>query len=111
MVDASTCALPDTTWFIYGSEHTDFPEIIHDFMLKFLKANDKMTVFSDPTAPQFMFYEGEEDNGDTLVPMTAENAETLDSGTVIFKEVNWKEMIQRFFKAILAFIKQLIANR
>lgn len=111
MVDASTCLLPDTTWFIYGSEHTDFPEIIHDFMLKFLKANDKMTVFSDPTAPQFMFYEGEEDNGDTLVPMNNANAPSLDSGTVIFKEVNWKEMIQRFFKAILAFIKQLIANR
>ena len=70
-----------------------------------------MTVVSDPTAPQFMFYEGEEDNGDTLVPMTAENAETLDRGTVIFKDVDWKDMILRFFKAILAFIKQLIANR
>ncbi len=111
MVDASTCLLPDTTWFIYGSSHTQFPAIIHDFMLKFLKANGNMTVFSDPTAPQYMVYTGPEDNGDTLVPMTAENAETLDSGTVIFKEVNWKDMILRFFKAILAFIKQLIANR
>lgn len=111
MVDASTCLLPDTTWFIYGSTHTQFPAIIHDFMLKFLKANGNMTVFSDPTAPQYMVYTGPEDNGDTLVPMTAENAETLDSGTVIFKDVDWKDMILRFFKAILAFIKQWIANR
>ena len=58
-----------------------------------------------------MVYTGPEDNGDTLVPMTADNAEELDSGTVIFKNVDWKDMILRFFKTILAFIKQLIANR
>ena len=111
MVDASTCLLPDTTWFIYGSGHTEFPAIIHDFMMKFLKANGNMTVFSDPTAPQYMFYTGPEDNGDTLVPMTAENAQELDSGNVVFKKVNWKDMIRRFFQAILAFLKQFLANR
>lgn len=110
MVDASTvlASIRDTTWFIYGSEHRDFPNIIHDFMLKFLKANGDLTVFDDQTAPQYMFYEGEPDKGDTLVPMTSDNAEELDSGTVIFKEVNWKDMFQRFFKALLTFLKQYL---
>ena len=111
MVDASTCLLPDTTWFIFGSEHRDFPDIIHDFMFKFLKADGNMTVFSDPTAPQFMLYEGEEDNGDTLTPMAKENAPTLDSEEVVFKKVNWKEMFLRFWHALKAFLLQLIGKK
>jgi hypothetical protein len=112
MVDASTCALPDTTWFFYGSPHTDFPEVIHNFMLKFLKANGGMTVFTDEdNAPQYMLYEGEEDNGDSIKPMAAENAPTLDSGAVSFQNVNWKDMIMRFFNAILNFLKQFLAKR
>ena len=110
MVDASTApaSIRDTTWFIYGSEHRDFPEIIHNFMMKFLKSNGTLKVFDDPTAPQYMLYEGEPDNGDTLVPMEEENAETLESGTVVFKNVNWKDMFQRFLKALLTFFKQYL---
>ena len=113
MVDASTCpaSIRDTSWFIYGSEHRQFPEIIHNFMLKFVRANGNMTVFTDPTAPQYMFYEGEEDNGDTLVPMVDENAPAIDSGSFSFKGVNWKEMLQRFWNALLAFVKQFIAKK
>ncbi len=110
MVDASTVlsSIRDTTWFIYGSEHRDFPGIIHDFMLKFLKAEGNLTVFDDPTAPQYMLYQGEEDHGDTLVPMVEENAESFESGEVVFKKVNWKEMFQRFLQALLAFFKQYL---
>ena len=108
MVDASTSVLPDTTWYIYGSEHRDFPEIIHNFMFKFLKADGNMTVFSDPSAPQFMVYEGEEDNGDTLTPMVKENAPELDNGIVIFKNVNWKEMVQNFIQTLIKFLKQFL---
>lgn len=108
MIDASTSVLPDTTWYIYGSEHRDFPEIIHQFMFKFLKADGNMTVFSDPSAPQFMVYEGEEDNGDTLTPMVEENAPELDNGIVIFKDVNWKEMVQNFIQTLIKFLKQFL---
>ena len=110
MVDASTvpASIRDTSWFIYGSEHRQFPEIIHDFMLKFLRAKGEMTVFSDPTAPQYMVYSGEEDNGDSIVPMVSENAPTLDSGNVVFKNVNWKDMFLRFIKTLLSFFKQYL---
>ena len=112
MVDASTvlASIRDTTWFICGSEHRQFPNIIHDFMLKYLKANGNMTVFSDPTAPQYMVYEGEENNGDTLTPMVEENATSFESETVVFKNVNWKDMFQRFLKAILTFFKQYLPS-
>ncbi len=113
MVDASTvpASIRDTSWFIYGSEHRKFPNIIHDFMMKFLRANGNMTVFSDPSAPQYMFYEGEEDNGDTLVPMAKENAPVLESGQVNFKKVDWKDMFMRFFKTVLNFLKAFLAKR
>ena len=111
MVDASTVleSIRDTTWFIYGSEHRQFPDIIHDFMMKFLRANG-MTVFDDPTAPQFMVYSNV-DGVESLVPMVEGNAATLDSGEVNFKNVDWKDMFMRFFKTILNFLKNFLANR
>ena len=109
MVDASTvlASIRDTTWFICGSEHRQFPDIIHDFMMKFLKADGNLTVFDDPTAPQFMVYSKTE-AGESLVPMVEENVETFESGNVVFKNVNWKDMFQRFLKAILTFVKQYL---
>ena len=47
---------------------------------------------------------------DKLEPMAKENAPELDSGAVVFKNVNWKEMIQRFFKAVLTFLKQYLPS-
>ena len=114
MVDASTVleSIRDTTWFIYGSEHRDFPETIHNFMMKFLRANGEMDVTTDPTAPRYMVYSGsEKDHNDTLTPMAEENAPVLDSGEVNFKKVNWKEMFMRFFKTILNFFKNFLAKR
>ena len=110
MVDASTCVLPDTTWFIYGSEHRDFPERIHQFMFKFLKADGNLTVFGDSTAPQYLIYSGDEETGDSLESMVADNAPSLDSGDIVFKNIDWKDMIMRFFKTVLAFLKQYLTK-
>lgn len=114
MVDASTvpASIRDTTWFIYGSEHRQFPDIIHEFMFKFLKADGNLTVFNDESAPQYMVYSGSErDHTDTIVPMKEENAATLDSGNIVFKNVNWKDMFMRFFKTVLNFLKAFLAKR
>ena len=75
MVDASTCLLPDTTWFIYGSGHAQHREMIEDFISNFFAANGKLTVFDRPDMPQFVM-----DNGEgALVPITAENAPHLET--------------------------------
>lgn len=113
MVDASTClaSIRDTTWFIYGSEHRDFPEIIHDFMLKFVRADGNMTVFSDPTAPQYMVYSKDANGSESLVPMVEDNAPELDSGKIVFKNIDWKDMFLRFFKTVLSFLKRYFAKK
>ena len=51
------------------------------------------------------------DGVESLVPMVEENAATLDSGEVNFKNVDWKDMFMRFFKTILNFLKNFLANR
>ena len=43
--------------------------------------------------------------------MKEENAATLDSGNVVFKNINWKDMVMRFFKSILNFFKSFLLKR
>ena len=75
MVDASTCLLPDTTWFIYGSGHAQHGEAIENYISNFFAANGKLTVFDREDMPQFVM-----DNGEgALVPITEENAPHLET--------------------------------
>ena len=75
MVDASTCLLPDTTWFIYGSGHAQAWSVIEDYICNFFAADGKLTVFDRPDMPQFVL-----DNGQgALVPITPENAPKLET--------------------------------
>lgn len=69
-IDASTCLFPDTTWFVGGIDHDNFPWCIDLFVEGFMLSQEPMTVHSDGNRPQFMLYE----NGE-IVPMTAENAD------------------------------------
>lgn len=65
-VDASTCALPDKTWFIKNSYHDHFPDSI-DKLLNTILTTPDMTVFTNEEYPQYL------DNGitgETLVPVT-----------------------------------------
>ena len=36
------------------------------------------------------------------------NAPELDNGIVIFKDVNWKEMVQNFIQTLIKFLKQFL---
>lgn len=69
-IDASSCLFPDTTWFVGGIDHDDFPWTIDLMIERFMLEETPMTVDSDAERPQFLFYE----NGN-IVPMTEENAE------------------------------------
>lgn len=44
-VDASTCLLPDTTWFVKYLAHDDWPEEYHDLALRFFNSNGTLTVW------------------------------------------------------------------
>ncbi|MDR3314194.1 MAG: lysophospholipase [Oscillospiraceae bacterium] len=52
MIDASTCLLPDTTWFFKNNSHTT--EAMQELRHWFIQGEAGQTVFSDPRYPQFM---------------------------------------------------------
>lgn len=58
MIDASTCLLPETTWFIKNLIHSDFPQCVNKLIEKFLTA-ENFTVFSDEAYPQYLKYDSE----------------------------------------------------
>ena len=106
MVDASTCLFPDTTWFIWDCPHEIFPDYIFDRMAEFYYADGEMTVFSNPDFPQYLIAHTDPDDSDIgyLEPMNDENAPTINAPERNVRNVNWKEMIFRFLKAILNFL-------
>lgn len=52
-IDASTCALPDTTWFVKGMAHRCFAACVDTLSVEFVNS-DGMTVDSDEKYPQFI---------------------------------------------------------
>ncbi len=77
-IDASTGMFRDTTWYIKNLDHNNFPWVVDELMYTILRYDlynngEKMTVFSEERFPQFMVYEGEENKGDSIKPITANN--------------------------------------
>ena len=98
-IDASTCLLPDTTWFIKDLQHTFFPGCVNGLVSDIVN-NDGFTVDSNPDYPQYLVYER---NTGSLVPMTSENL-----NTTVRWEVTFVEALKSFFKSLFAIIKQSI---
>lgn len=108
VIDCSTALFPDTTWVIKNSIHKDFPDVIHNFMLKFFRSGGTMTVFTDTqNAPQYMVYNS--DDG-TLTPMTKEDADPSVSRTPLTAKDFLTEIIS-FFKSVWALISRLLFNK
>ena len=62
MIDASTCILPEQTWFQRDLHHTNFySEDGTDFMLWLLESGKLLNVRSDARYPQFMAYDSATD--------------------------------------------------
>ena len=113
MVDASTCLLPDTTWFIYGNPHSSFQNFIFAYMIRFFAADGELTVFDDPTFPQYMIAVPDPENpadGQKLVPMTEENAPSFTVEQRNIHNVDWKDLGLRLLKALWNFLKMLFAK-
>ncbi len=76
LVDASTGAFPEITWYFSGLSHAEFPEDYYIFLNRFLFSEEKMTVRTYEEYPQFM----KKDKDGRLVPVEAEE----ESGKGIF---------------------------
>lgn len=61
MIDASTCYLPDQTWFIKNMKHVDFSNEKNqcEFYAWVMTADKQITVNDNPDYPQFMVYNAE----------------------------------------------------
>ncbi len=57
-IDASTCALPENTWFIYNMKHDtwDTESNSTDFLIWLIEADHELDVWEETAYPQFMQY-------------------------------------------------------
>lgn len=98
-VDASTCLLPDNTWYIKGLWHGEKTDSYYDLINSVLY--DDLTVLND-RYPQFL----ENDGNGNLIPMN--EAETPE------KETSWLQdfltLIPRIFKMLIEKLKALFAK-
>ncbi len=108
LIDASTCALPDNTWFFKYLDHDEWDRGVEELTFAFYHAGGKMTVHSDPAWPQFMVYDAETK---TSSPMTAENAfrpEEEADDSVEPAVNNFIGTMKAVLDRIIAFIKGII---
>ena len=91
IIDASTCVLPEKTWFIKNCYHNNFPAAMDQLIVKFMNSDD-MTVFSDPDYPQFVDFDLETG---TISPVVAPEAE--------------KEGLSETLRVYIDFVKNLVA--
>lgn len=100
-IDASTCMLPEQTWFFRDMGHVDYPYgESTDFIMWLATSEEQLTVRDNPNYPQFMTYDY--DNA-KLLPLTEE----LVADTVADTIFNVLEKITQTFFAIA---KILLAN-
>ena len=100
-IDASTCAFPDTTWFIKGCYHDIWTYYALDLCIDFFNANGTMTVFTDPQLPQYLVALETERSTD-VVPMTAENQDA-DLFDVREEPTEKESKLQTVFRKLLVF--------
>jgi pimeloyl-ACP methyl ester carboxylesterase len=81
-IDASTCLLPEQTWFIKNLAHIDFSYGTQaaDFVVWLLGAVEQYNIFSNEPYPQFM--EFDYDSG-ALTPVSYENSARIKNDTLI----------------------------
>lgn len=71
LIDASTAAFPENTWFFKGISHSDFPDEYYKFINTFLLEEEEMNVSTHEEYPQFMMLDGD----GKLIPVTKPEAE------------------------------------
>ncbi|MCL2301575.1 MAG: hypothetical protein FWC27_15650, partial [Firmicutes bacterium] len=92
-IDASTCALPEYTWFVKDMVHRDFYHLhnLYNWWRTAPKGED--TVSDNPEYPQFMRLEdkAQTNRNSVLLPMTAE-------------EPTWKDGIMDAWDTVMRFL-------
>ncbi|MEE1320774.1 MAG: hypothetical protein UHM85_04465 [Acutalibacteraceae bacterium] len=103
MIDASTCLLPEKTWFVKNLYHDIFPPCVDGLIDTFLKS-ENMTIGTYGEYPQFMKYD---EPTDTLSPV-----EGLDDGDIIERGTVEKKLsvFMKFLTLIMNFFRKLFGG-
>lgn len=114
-IDASTCLIPDSTWFIKGSSHSNWTTYELKILYEVASADRQLTINDFPYT-QFMVYDTK---ADLLFPMTKENCNTenWDADPDIYKPSSFSDKLNvavnalvRWFKLFVEFIFDNINN-
>lgn len=70
-IDASTCAVPDITWFCKNLRHTSEEKYLNDLINLVIYNEEQITVWTYEEYPQYLISV----DGAELVPLTKENAD------------------------------------
>ncbi|MBR5262966.1 MAG: hypothetical protein IKV49_04000 [Clostridia bacterium] len=92
MIDASTCAFPEITWFIKDMVHTWYTDGYDEFVYKLIYTEGQETIYTYAEYPQFMV---NNQQTEALEPLTAENSDTQSTKINVFALVStWIEQIK-----------------
>ncbi len=98
MIDASTCAYPESTWFIKGLTHSEHNDAQWKLIEYIFASKTQPTVWSSPEFSQFLLIKG-----DTITPLTEENA--ADN----YGAIELKGFFRIIIDAIVSVIKLLMS--
>lgn len=102
-IDASTCLLPETTWFLKNSDHGEIPSDLNK-LFKRIFSEDNFTVFDDANFPQYIFFDRE---AQAIYPVTKDSKSIVE---IWYEETHTptrciKEYTEWMFKLIVVFSK------
>lgn len=104
-IDASTCPLPDHTWFIKNVGHRDMPDSITSLFEAIYEFDGYMTVFDDEAFPQYLFFD---EATQLMSPLTEENM-TSESETEW--NMSFFARLVRMFRLLGAFIRDWLQSK
>ena len=106
MIDASTCALPDSTWFLRDWLHCNGSDAIGALYRIMLTTEEQLTVFDMPEYPQFL---QNDDATPSITPVTgAPNAfENFKNKPTL---LNFALMISAFIDMIAEKMKEIFVG-
>ena len=100
IIDASTCVLPDNTWFIKNSVHEDFNTAINKLIYAILGSKEQLTIWDNSDYPQFLEYDKANNE---LTPVTKGEA----AGSTGNESNNFLEKLVAAFQKIILFFRSL----
>ena len=92
-IDGSTALFPDNTWYIKNLRHNPFPDCCNPLMTAICYAEEELTVWDDPSFPQYLLYEN-----DTIVPLKDDNMNTDTQPTGFFATI--RRLLRAFLQSI-----------